>query len=82
MDISDDTIEKIAVRVTEVLLQNLFERQRDEISIRQICNEFNISRETVRRRIKTGILPYPNKRGGKNWFSRSVIENVNIKGLL
>lgn len=82
MDIPDEVIEKIAKRVTEVLLKNLYERSRDEVTVKDICNEFLISRETLRRRAKAGLLPIPRKRAGKNYYSRHTIELANIKGIL
>jgi hypothetical protein len=75
-------IEAIAVRTSEMILRNLYERRRNEISVEEICKEFNICRETIRRRIKAGLLPQPQLKRGKNWFPRQVIEAADIKGIL
>ena len=74
--------EHIANRTAELILKNLFERHRNEISIDGICKEFHVSRETIRRRIRAGLLPSPQLKRGKNWFPRHVIETADIKGIL
>jgi response regulator of citrate/malate metabolism len=75
-------IDRIAVRTTELIIKNLYKRQRDEISTVDICQEYNISRETLRRRIKSGILPTPQKKRNKNFYSRSTIELADLRGVL
>ena len=81
-DYTETLADVISRRTVEILFKNLYERRRDEISTEEICREFNISRETLRRRIKAGLLPLPQKKRGKNWFPRHVIEIADIKSIL
>ena len=78
----DDIAEQIAQRTTELILQNLYKRCRDEMSVNDVCREFGISRETIRRRIKAGLIPRPDRKRGRNVFSRTSIENAEFRGLL
>lgn len=78
----NELIDAIARRTTEMILSNLFERHRDEVSTGEICREYGISRETIRRRIRAGIIPQPTRKRGKNWYSRRSIESCDIKGVL
>lgn len=79
---SKSLINQIAIRTAEILLRNLYERQRNEISTREICIEYGISPDTLRRRVLSGLLPPPQRKRGKSWFPRSAIEVADIKGIL
>ena len=78
----EELTEKIAQRTAELIMQKLFQRCRDEMSVHDICQEFNISRETLRRRIKSGVLSKPRRSRGRNWFSRYEVENADVRGYL
>jgi predicted DNA-binding transcriptional regulator AlpA len=75
-------IETIAQRTADLIIQVLMSRQRNEISVREICEEYGISRQTVWRRQKNGMLPSPNRKRGKNIYSRSAIVNADLNGRL
>lgn len=78
----DIIAERIAERTAEKILTALFSRSRNEMTIEDICREFGISRQTVRRRIRHGLLPKPQRRRGKYRFSRSDVIKADIEGRL
>ncbi len=78
----DADIKKLAKAIAEEVAKILYKHHRDEISLRDICTEYNISKQTIYRRIKCGVLPEPRKKGNKNFFNRTDIERADIKGLL
>lgn len=80
--IDEQLIEAISDRTAEKILQSLFERKRDEMTLEEIRKEFGVSRETIRRRVKDRILSPPVRKRGKNTYSRNEIESLNLCGRL
>lgn len=78
----DRDIKKIALAVAQEVSKILYRRHRDEISLVDICAEYGISRQTIKRRVAVGVLPKPKKKGNKNYFTRSDVELADLKGLL
>ena len=68
---TDEDIKKIAKATAIELAKILSRRNRDEISLVDVCTEFGISRQTVYRRVKYGLIPEPRKKGNKNFFNRA-----------
>jgi predicted DNA-binding transcriptional regulator AlpA len=74
--------EILARQIADLVLDGLFKRSRDEMTVDDVCREFGISRQTIRRRIKTGLLPKPVRKCGKFRFVRSTIVKADLDGLL
>jgi excisionase family DNA binding protein len=68
--------------IAEAILCKLFDRNRDEITMNEICKMLNISKDTVRRKYKYGLIPRPAFKRGENYFLRSDIDRAIKKGVL
>ena len=75
-------VERIAERTAELVVAALCARSRDEISLQDLCREYGISRQTVRRRVAAGLLTAPVRKRGRLYFARSTVEKAEINGQL
>ncbi len=73
-----DDIEAIA----DSIISKIFERERDEITMNEICKKLHISKDTLRRKYRYGLIPKPVFKRGENYFNRSDIDTAIRKGIL
>lgn len=83
MVLSDEMINRIAERVAEKtaskVLRVLNNKQRDEISTSDIVREYGVSKTTIRRRRKAGVLPTPVVRHNQQYYPRSAVERADLR---
>lgn len=80
--LSEKDIAAIAEKTAKIVLETMFNRSRDEMCTEDICNEFGISKETIRRRVKAGLLQKPTWKRGRKIFRRSDILKADLRGTL
>jgi len=83
MELSEELIERIAERVADKtaskVLRVLNNKQRDEISTSDIVREYGVSKTTIRRRRKAGVLPTPVIKHNQQYYPRSAVERADLR---
>lgn len=80
--INGDSVERIAQRTAQLILNGMFSRKRDEITMDEVCREFGLSKQTLRRRVKNNLLSTPIRRNGKNCWPRSDIIKAHLRDII
>jgi response regulator of citrate/malate metabolism len=68
--------------IADAIIRKIFDRKRDEITMNEICKMLNISKDTIRRKYKYGLIPKPVFKRGENYFSKCDIDSAIKKGIL